>query len=429
MRSFLSLLVSFALVSLGDVANLAIANNISLAAIGVMGAYYTVNWLATEFNQFGLYTYRVERQNEWQYLQIALIASAAVGIAVTLLSSMIPHAFGIDDEQKAMLSSMLVLFAVHLPMKAIASASAEMLRLRGSLRGYRHGVILFYVGSIPLNIVLFFTWHNVVGVLIAQMFGNLLFGGYSIYKLSRDGAFDYKLVRMPQLHLAARYGVPLVGERLIQRSGLTVYGICASYLPADLYAIHSICLQAVYMGDIGDQAYSAALLVLVPVKEGQEGSRERYAAERMRMIVYRRKTAWVAVLLSFAASYAAAVIMHAEADLTLVAWFTFFYAFSFIPMCSSTPGKDFLTIQKHPVAVMVSTLCGVPFYMLMPIAAILLLPPDLALYAFGLTGTAQICIRALLYNGFIHKLDREHGVDAKKLAADASSILLEGKLT
>lgn len=64
MRSFFSLLLSFTLVSLGDILNMSIANSISLAAIGVMGAYYTINWIAKELTNFGIYTYRVERTDE-----------------------------------------------------------------------------------------------------------------------------------------------------------------------------------------------------------------------------------------------------------------------------------------------------------------------------------------------------------------------------
>lgn len=424
MKSFFSLLISFALISLGDVANLAIANNISFAAIGTMGAYYTINWLTNEFTQFGAYAYRIERRDEWQYAQIALVCGLVIGIIVAALSRVIPLAFGIDDEQREMLTSMLCLFIAFQPVKAFAATTSEMLRLRGMLSAYRNAVILFYAGSIPLNLLLFFTWHQIVGIVIAQIVGNLAMGAYAAYRLAKDHELKFAFVTGAQLRCVMRYGAPLVGERLIQRIGFTVYGICASYLPAEIYAIHSICLQAVYMGDIGDSAYSAALLVLVPDKKKEEASRERYKSERIRMIAYRRETAWVAVLFSFGASYLAAFIMHAEVDLAAVLWFTFFYAFSFIPMCSSTPGKDFLTIQKHPIAVMFSTMCGVPAYILIPLAAVFLLPPESALYAFGLTGTVQICIRALLYNHFIHKMDTDHGVNRHDLAVKALNVKL-----
>lgn len=419
MRSFLSLLVSFALISLGDVANLAIANNISFAAIGALGAYYTVSWLTNEFSQFGTYTYRIARRDEWQYLQVAVLCGLAIGVAVTLLSGTIPLAFGIDEEQRSMLSSMLVLYVVFQPVKAFAVACAEMVRLRGMLSQYRRMVVLFYVGSIPLNLLLFLTWHAVAAIIVAQLVGNLLMGLYGAYHLHRDKSVAFGWLTTSQLALVARYGAPLVGERLVQRVGLTVYGVCASYLPAEMYAVHSICLQAVYMGDIGDSAYSAALLVLVPDKSRAEDSKERYLSERSRMIAYRRKTAWVAVLFSFGASYLAAFIMHAEADLVLVMWFTFFYAFSFIPMCTSTPGKDFLTIQKQPVKVMIATMCGVPFYIGLPLVAIFLAPESWALYLFGLTGTAQILVRAAFYTICIRRMDARAGIsllEARKLA-------------
>lgn len=425
MRSFLSLIISFALISLGDVANLSIANNISFAAIGVMGAYYTVNWLATEFNQFGLYTYRVERRNEWQYLQAAAICGLLIGSIVAALSGIIPLAFGIDEQQRAMLSGMLSIYVIYQPAKALASASAEMIRLRGMLRQYRHVLIIFYVTSIPLNLLLFFTWHDIMGVLVAQLIGNICMGAYGGYHLYKDKTVKFGWISAEHLRCIARYGVPLVGERLVQRVGLTVYGICASHLPAEMYAVHSICLQAVYMADIGDSAYSAALLVLVPDASKPGESVERYESERARMIAYRRKTAWVAVLMSFAASYAAAFIMHADVDLAPVMWFTFFYAFSFIPMCISTPGKDFLTIQKQPVKVMKATMCGAPFYIGIPLIAIFLAPESWALYLFGLTGTAQILVRAFFYTHCINKMDRQFGIDMSEIRRLAGNMDIE----
>lgn len=410
---------------MGDVLNLAIANNISFAAIGAMGAYYTVNWLANEFAQFGIYTYRVERKHEWQYVQIAVICGAVIGLAVTLLSGVIPLAFGIDGEQKAMLASMLVLYIIFQPVKSTAAALGEIARLRGMLSTYRTMIILFYAGSITLNVILFLSWHNIVGIIIAQMTGNFLMAGYGAWKLSREKDVQWGWLSKAQLSCVVKYGAPLVGERLVQRVGLTVYGVCASYLPAELYAVHSICLQAVYMGDIGDSAYSAALLVLVPDKSKNEDSHQRYVSERARMIAYRRKTAWVAILFSFGASYIAAVALHAEASLPMILWFTFFYAFSFIPMALSTPGKDFLTIQKKPVQVMASTMCGVPAYIILPLLAVFIVPPEFALYVFGLTGTVQILVRTVMYTLFIKKTDHENNVDMNEVVAMSRDVVLE----
>lgn len=423
MRSFLSLLLSFALVSLGDILNMSIANSISLAAIGVMGAYYTINWIAKELTNFGIYTYRVERRDEWQYLQIAFLSGLAGGIAISAFSGHIPLAFGIDEAQKASLAAILSVYFLALPLKSTSIASLEIIRLRSMLREYRHMVVGFYAMAIPVNFAMFFLFHNVIYIIVADMAGNLFCVLYCIFHLRKTVRFGW--LSKEQLVCAARFGSPLVGERLVYRIGLAVYGVCASYLPTELYAIHTVCFNAAGIGEIGDQAYSAALLVLVPDKNKRESSRERYLSERARTVKYKKSTAWVVVAFSVAISYVAAIASHGSTDLPTVLWFMAFYCTAFIPMCISTPGKDFLTIQKHPAAVMAGTLCGVPFYVIIPLVSIFLAAPSnsmAALCFFGLTGAAQIGVRALLYTVFIKKMDRQLSVTAREIRSSIRDV-------
>lgn len=424
MRSFFSLLLSFALVSLGDIVNLSIANNISFAAIGVMGAYYTINWIAKEITNFGVYTYRVERCDEWQYLQLALICGLVGGIAVSALSGIIPNLFGINDAQRTALSGMLALYFIALPAKSMSIASLEMTRLRGQLADYRHMVILFYAVSISLNLALFVLFCDVRCILITDIVSNLTMVAFAIWRFTKQGNLPFALLGRKQISCALRFGSPLVGERLVQRGALAIYGVCASYMSPEMFAIHTVCLNAVYMGDVGDQAYSAALLVLVPDKSKEAASNERYFSERARMIAYRRKTAVLAILFSFSMSYVAAIASHADVDLVQVLWFTFFYGFSFIPMCISTPGKDFLTIQKKSGTVMLATMCGAPAYIICPLLALFVFPPEAALYLFGLTGTVQIVVRALIYTRAIRKMDTDREISLEEVLTASTRVVL-----
>lgn len=426
MKSFFSLLISFALVSLGDIVSTSIAYNISLAAIGVMGAYYTINWIAKELTNFGVYTYRVERKDEWQYLQIALWCGLTGGIAISMFSQYIPEIFGIDAAQKAALASILSVYFIALPLKSLSIASLEIVRLRNMLVQYRRGVIGFYLVSIPVNLAMFFIFHEVFYIIIADMSGNLFITIYAAMCLRKEVRFRW--LSKTQVSRALRFGSPLVGERLIYRVGLSVYGVCASYLPAELFAIHTVCFSAVGTGEIGDQAYSAALLVLVPDANKKESSKERYDAERARMIAYRKKTAALAVLFSVAIAYVAGIASHGETDFGLVMWLLLFYCIAFIPMCISTPGKDFLTIQKKPGQVMAGTLVGIPLYVVLPLLALAFLPAELAIYVFALTGAVQVCVRAVIYAVFVSKMDKQREADMGAIREAAKDVTLEATL-
>lgn len=426
MKSFFSLLISFALVSLGDIVSMSIAYNISLAAIGVMGAYYTVNWIVKELTNFGVYTYRVERKDEWQYLQIALWCGLAGGIAVSLFSQYIPEIFGIDAAQKAAFASILSVYFLALPLKTLSIATLEMVRLRNMLVQYRRAVIGFYLVAIPVNLAMFIIFHEVFYIIVADMAGNFFIVLYIVFCLRKEVPFQW--LTRKQVSNALRFGSPLVGERLVYRLGVSVYGVCASYLPAELYAIHTVCLSAVGIGEIGDQAYSAALMVLVPDATKEEDSKERYDAERARMIAYRKKTALLAVVFSIAIAYVAGIASHGETELGLAMWLLLFYCVTFIPMCISTPGKDFLTIQKKPGQVMAGTLVGIPLYVVLPLLAITLLPPDVAIYVFALTGAAQVSIRAIVYALFIAKMDKLRGANISEIRQSSRDVTLDATM-
>ena len=284
-------------------------------------------------------------------------------------------------------------------------------------------VIGFYAVAIPVNFAMFFLFHDVIYIIVADMAGNLFCVLYCVFHLRKTVRFEW--LSKEQIVCAARFGSPLVGERLVYRMGLAVYGVCASYLPAELYAIHTVCFNAVGIGEIGDQAYSAALLVLVPDKNKRESSRDRYLSERARTVEYKKSTAWVAVAFSVAISYIAATASHGSADLPTVICFMVFYCISFIPMCISTPGKDFLTIQKHPAAVMMGTMIGIPLYIIVPVCAMMMFSPGDALYAFAFTGTAQVTVRAVAYHLFVKSMDRQHGIARADIQTERTSVVLE----
>lgn len=412
-RSFFSLLASFMIAGFGDIIAIAIANNISFEAIGIVGAFYTVTFALSALVSVGMMTYRVERRDELQYLQIQLASGLMFGIATALAAGPITTCFGIEQQQRDVLRTMLILLVIYLPIDALTVSAFEMIRLQGKLAQYRRAVVIYYAIFIALDIVFCFGLHDVVLIVAATSIAQIAALAYMLKAL--DGK-RFELVGIEQLRACARYGLPLVAEEAAKRFSLFFVNVCASHLPAELFATHVICLNAATKAEVVDMAYGGALFLRIPQPDITDATL-RYARERENLTGYRRDTAWIVCVLGIALTEAFVIATHAEVDLALCLVYSLPYALAFVPMAFSTPYKDFLTIQKQAGKVLASTLAGLPIYYVLPIVGCTLLPPDASLIAFGIAGATQLTIRLILYRRHTNTLDAERKTEQPALSA------------
>lgn len=155
LRTFFSLLVSFIIMSAGDVVNSAIGNNISFNALVAIGAYYTVEFVVTAFIRLGTQTYYVKRNDEKIYLLVELVIGVIIGLVLCVSAPLIVQLFGIEQVQKNILQEMLALMIVYVPVDAVGSYLFSVVRLQNKLVEYRRAMIIFYVLSISSNVIFF----------------------------------------------------------------------------------------------------------------------------------------------------------------------------------------------------------------------------------------------------------------------------------
>lgn len=407
LKTFFSLLISFLIMSGGDVVNEAIGNNISFNALVAIGAYYTIEFATTAFIRLGTQTYYVERQDEKTYLLVQLGTGVLLGIILCVFSPAIVSLFGIEQTQKDVLSNMLAIMVIYVPLDAIGGYLFSVVRLQNKLTEYRRAMIIFYALSIISNVIFFLTLREGVCVLWATVIGYIP----SIIYIMRKMEWTHSgKSRRERLRSCIIYGLPLVGADALKRISGFAMNIFASWLPVHLFAIHTICFNAAIAAEAVTDAYAAALFVLIPSK--QAGGAARYREERNNLVSYRRDTAPVVFVISVAACFAVVWITHASASIQECLFYEIFYAMIFIPVVFSTPLKDFLTMQGKTRTVFLSTLCGIPAYVLIPLIGVSLPSPEIGLALFGITGAAQVSVRLVMYIRAVHKLDRERGYEA-----------------
>ena len=407
---------SFLIMSGGDVVNEAIGNNISFNAIVVIGAYYTIEFVLTAFIRLGMQTYYVERKDEKTYLVVQLIVGMLFGTLLFLFAPLIVNLFGITEEQKALLHGMLMIMIIYVPMDACGTYLFSVIRLQEKLVEYRRAMILFYAVSIISNIIFIFTIRQPICVLWATILGYIPSIAYMMRKT--DWTVTGKSMKN-RINACIKYGIPLVGEDALKRISGFIMNITASWLPEQYFAIHTICFNAAIAAESVTDAYAAAMFVLIPSKREDEA--EKYREERQNLTQYRRQTAPIVFIISVAMCFCVTLITHASVDLPTCLFYEIFYAMIFIPVVFSTPLKDFLTMQGKTKTVFWSTMCGIPAYILFPLAGAALQRPEIGLVLFGLAGFAQVSIRLIVYRRAVKKMDieKEDGLSAN----DALSVI------
>ena len=151
LRTFFSLLISFIIMSTGDVINSAIGNNISFNALIAIGSYYIIEFVITAFIRLGIQTYYVIRNDERAYLLVELVIGIIIGIILSISAPFIVQLFGIEQVQRDILQGMLSIMVIYIPIEAIGYYLFSVIRLQNKLKEYRYAMIIFYVLSIGSN--------------------------------------------------------------------------------------------------------------------------------------------------------------------------------------------------------------------------------------------------------------------------------------
>lgn len=80
MKDFISILISFLVMSIADSIDTSFNNLISVDAIVVWGSFLLIDLIFRSITEIGTYTYRITRKNEWSYLWFNILFGLLMGI-------------------------------------------------------------------------------------------------------------------------------------------------------------------------------------------------------------------------------------------------------------------------------------------------------------------------------------------------------------
>lgn len=421
-RTFFSLMISFMLLGVGNVINDAIGNHISLEAIGIIGAYYTVEMLVIAIWSLGFKTYVVKRVNERGLFSVQVVYGLVCGLAMFFGAEGIAGLFGISDEMRQVLADMLRLGVVYTPIDAACTYLFDVTRLQEKLKAYRHGLVMFYVVSISANLVMFALVREPICVLFATL------AAYAVCSVYLARSIEWGGTWVPSGDVWAvcwKVGAPLCGTDVVKRCGTGCMSMFASFLPVEYYAVFIVCQNAVIESDLANEAYSNTLLIMLPT----DGARDeaQYRAGREKLCELRRSTSATACLAGIGFAYLFAVITCGSADFWLAMAVVTVYIPNYVLMTVCTQMQDWLTICGRTRDVFAGICMVSPAWVVVPWLAVMVCPPEVGVFVMASTGFFQTTGRALWYYHKVKQLDRQFGWEADMAPADMDTCMAKGE--
>lgn len=400
MKEFISILISFIFMSIADSIDSAFNNLISIDSIVVTGSFLLIDSIFKSFGEIGIYTYRTTRKNEWQYLWFNIIFGILMGIIVFICKNWIVNIFDLSDIQKDMLSILLNFYIAYVVFGRLANGIFEIVRLKGKLKLYRKSLIVYYVSLVGLDALAYLLTKNLTLLFVATIISWLISIIYMLYNLK----LKFEIPNKEALKNVIKYGFAYSFERLLSRIFLLLYGVVASHMETENYAIHTICYSVCLTLEIITNAYQATLMIKVP--EGKT-----YEEQYNNCINMRNKCFPLIITLNFVFTFIYLIISHGSLPLHKCFPYIIFYSFGVFGLYPYETYKTLCITQGKSFILLIGSTIGVIIRVLI---CLLFINTSFALFVFGIVNFIDFYSRSIVYRIVLSKLYKKENLHVKK---------------
>lgn len=393
MKDFISILISFLVMSIADSIDTSFNNLISVDAIVVWGSFLLIDLIFRSITEIGTYTYRITRKNEWSYLWFNILFGLLMGIIVLISKNVIIDIFNITEVQKNMLSILLNVYIGYLVLGRLANGIFEIIRLKGNLKLYRKSLIIYYVVLISLDVITYYSTRNLLLLVVATMVSWIVSIIYTLCNLK----LKFELPNKETLNNVITYGFPYSAERLLSRIFLLLYGKLASNLGTEKYSVHTICYSVYLSLEILPNAYQAMLMINVPKKK-------TYKDQYKKCMELKNKCFLLIVGLNFVFSFIYLFIYHGSLPLSKCLPYILFYSVAVFGLYPYETYKTLCITQGKSTILLIGSIIGV---ILRFIFCLLFINTPVALVVFGLANCIDFGTRSIIYKIVLQRLEKK----------------------
>lgn len=292
----------------------AFGNNISIDAVVVMGSLELLMAVGTQFLIIGGQAFKVFQQYEKSCCLLSVLVGIVLGVICITCGYAITFAFDITETQREMLRQALVCYGICCPAEALG----RFLHRYITIKCYNK---LILISNIVSNVLMLGTdWIAISlgwgcnGLVLSAGFSWLI---YAVMLLIATKFFSQKdKVQWKHIKKALLVGKDLMLSGILVSGSNLCLGYFASTMGTEQYAIHTVALGAVNLGEVFRDVYCDYALVKLH-------NRTKYKEQKARRLF---KQCWLpALLLPITGSFITTLIMHGKVNLLSALYGTALY--------------------------------------------------------------------------------------------------------
>jgi uncharacterized protein with PQ loop repeat len=369
--------------ALADSVDLAFSNNISLDAIAVVGCVASISGLTRALSRPGQYIYRVVRSHESQCVQLNILVGSFFGLIIFLFSGFINNLFTLTDVQHDIFQKVLYSWALYVPANAVGNMALDISMLRGHIKRYNFSLCIFYTIEILGDVIVFFLTKNLPLMYFTTTLAYITCGVYILMKEK----IVYEKLTLKFVRDTTEFWLSKSLERAINGVAHTTYGVLATRMSVENYAIHSVLFNLLINCEIITNGYNAALILKLELGQKFESALAEIKKWASRTII---------PLLGIYIIYCSILLFTCKGEISITSFFPwiFFYCLEFFGLYVYESFEVFAVNQKTSKVFPIGTVCGA--IVRIGISAIGLLT-QYPLFFFGISVCLDWTARGIIY--------------------------------
>lgn len=258
-RQFFIFLFQAIFVEILDQIDTAFGNNINIDSIVVLSTFTVITWIIHHIAQIGTYTYRMWQDRVRTCETVSLVMSIITGGVIFFTSDGVVRLWHLTEYQYSLCSVCLKVYAVGLPIIQLGDFIDTYLLLKSKMKELIISDVLFYACLILTDLWCVMN-HKPLPWLIACTVISYVVFDICIFIISGI-RHEKEPVRWEDVKQCIKHGSNILFDKLMGKIATIYYGVMASGLGTELYAIHSVCYAVCVFGEGFTNAFNSFQIV------------------------------------------------------------------------------------------------------------------------------------------------------------------------
>lgn len=392
-QQFFAYLFQGLFIAIFDQIDVAFGNSISIDSIVALSTYTVITWIIHNIAQLGIHTYRMWLNRVRTCEMVSMVTSILIGIIVFFGSDFIVHLWYLTDIQYALCSACLRIYAISLPIIQFGDFLDEYLLFKQKIKELMFGNTLFYACLILTDLWCVKYHKPLYWLIVCTVISYLL---YDIYLFFISGIRQEKEpIIISDVKQCIKHGCNILFDKLTGKVATIYYGIFASNLGTQLYAIHSVCYAVSVFGENFTDSFNTFQIV----RQKKVEEKKRYHMKQLLLKKYGWKLTFIYIIGVLPVTY----LIKGDIPFICVIGWVWLYCSDYISLLFYESNKAYLQAQEASKYLKYGGLVGGMTRILYVTVGYFLC---LGLFPFATACAVDFAVRAIYYRYSVKQIEK-----------------------